>query len=577
MPFAPLAAFSRAARAACAALALVAATPTLAQGLVDNVDGVALDAQGRVVRFTGIVVAPDGKVERLLQRGDRRPQRPTWRSDMRGRTLIPGMIDAHGHVMNLGVRRLALDLSDTTTLSGALTRIAEYARTHPDRRWITGGGWNQEVWQLGRFPTAAELDAATGDRPVWLVRADGHAGWANSAALRLAGITAKTPVPAGGRIEKLANGEPSGVLVDAAMALVEARMPQPTPRERNAAFLEAQRALLAFGITAVADMGTSPEDWNTFRRMGDLGLLRVRIMSYADSVDTALAIGGHGPTPWLYGDRLRMGGIKLYTDGALGSRGAWLKSPYADAPGQTGLPLLADDRLMNLMSRGAMDGFQFAIHAIGDRANREVLGAIAELAQTYDGDRRWRIEHAQIVDPADLPLFKGYGVIASMQPVHQTSDRTMAEARLGEARLGGAYAWRTLLAQGTRLAFGSDFPVESPNPFDGWAAAFTRTDANGQPFGGWRPQEALSREQAWKAFTTDAAFAGFAETRFGTLAPGLAADFIIVDRDPLLAAPTELRQTRVLETWIAGRPAWRAEDAAKTDANERALTEERGR
>lgn len=548
-------------RSLAAAISLTIGAPALADALVDNVDGMTLDADGDVVRFNGIVIDGAGRVVKLLKRGDKRPDRPDWKADLKGRTVIPGMVDAHGHVMDLGFRALALDLSDTRSLAAAQDVIRRYAAENATRAWLTGGGWNQEMWALGRFPTAAELDAATGDRPAWFIRADGHAGWANSAAMKAAGITVATKAPAGGRIELVA-GKPGGVFVDAAMALIEQAVPKPTPRDRNAAFLKAQTMLLSVGVTASADMGTTLEDWMTYRRMGDLGLLRMRVMSYAAGVDVALLVGGSGPTPWLYDDRLRMGGIKLYTDGALGSRGAWLKAPYADAPGNSGLPLQSDARLLNLISRGAMDGFQIAIHAIGDRANQQALDAIDEVSDTYNGDRRWRIEHAQIVDPADLPRFGRHGTIASMQPVHQTSDRMMAEARLGPARLDGAYAWKAMLGNGARLAFGSDYPVESANPFVGWAVAFTRQDGEGQPFGGWRPEQAVSREQAWRAFTTDAAYAGFAEKRFGHLAPGLRADFIVIDRDPLLASPADLRATGVLETWVGGVQVWRRDQAA---------------
>lgn len=549
---------ARAAAASILVLAAVGAGPAFADALVDNVDGVALDAEGRVVRFTGILLTPDGRIVRLLARGDKRPDRLDWRADMRGRVAIPGMIDAHGHVMGLGLRALTLNLFDTQTLDVAKARIAAYAAANPQRPWILGGGWNQEVWKLGRFPTAADLDAVTGSRPVWLERADGHAGWANSAAMKLAGITARTPSPAGGRIEKGPNGQPTGVFVDAAMALIERHVPPPTPRDRNSAFLKAQEALLSAGITATADMGTSVDDWLVYRRMGDQGQLRIRIMSYAAGIEPALQVAGQAPTPWLYADKLKMGGIKLYGDGALGSRGAWLKQPYADAPTQTGLNFLKDDQLLNLMSRGTMDGFQIAVHAIGDRANAQVLDAIEELAQSYKGDRRWRIEHAQIIDPADLARFGRNGVIASMQPIHEASDWRMAEARLGPARLGGAYAWQSVLRAGGRLAFGSDYPVESPAPFVNWATALTREDAQGQPPGGWRPEEKVSLEVAWAAFTRGAAYAGFAEDRFGTLAPGQRADFIIVDRDPTRVSPAELRQTRVLETWVGGEKMWQA-------------------
>lgn len=541
---------------ALAALALLLPAPLLADALIENVEGVALDANGKVIHFTGLLLTPDGKVSRLLERGDKRPEKLDWRTDMKGKVLAPGMIDAHGHVMELGFRALQLDLSGTRSLAEALERIRAYAAANPERKWIIGGGWNQELWSLGRFPTAAELDAVVGDRPVWLSRVDGHAAWANSAAIKAAGVTAKTPTPAGGRIEKTAAGAPAGVFVDKAQALIDKVVPAPTPRERNAAFLKAQEILLGFGITATTDMGSSVEDWLTYRRMGDLNLLRLRIMSYAAGVDAALAVAGQGPTPWLYADKLRMEGIKLYADGALGSRGAWLKAPYSDAPGQSGLGFLSDDQLSNQMSRGAMDNFQIAVHAIGDRANQQVLDAIDELAETYKGDRRWRVEHAQIVAPEDLPRFGRHGIVASMQPVHQTSDMHMAEARLGPARLAGAYAWKSMLTNGAKLVFGSDYPVESPNPWVGWAAAFTRTDASGQPFGGWRPEEAVTREQAWRAFTMDAAYAGFAEDRFGRLAPGMRADFVILDRDPSLASPTELRQTQVLETWVGGEKVW---------------------
>ena len=239
------------------------------------------------------------------------------------------------------------------------------------------------------------------------------------------------------------------------------------------------------------------------------------------------------------------------------------KQPYADAPTQSGSGFMTEDQLQNRMSRAAMDGYQVAVHAIGDRANAQVLDAIEQMSATYKGDRRWRVEHAQIVDPADLPRFGQHGTIASMQPTHQTGDRTMAEARLGPARLAGAYAWNSMLKNGGKLAFGSDFPVERPDPWAGWAAAFTRQDAQGQPFGGWWPEERVTREQAWWGYTGGAAYAGFADNVFGRLAPGQRADFIIVDRDPLLASPTDLRATKVQETWVSGQKVWDARDQPK--------------
>ncbi len=541
--------FAAAAFAAVSAIALAA--PALADTLVDNVDGVTIDAEGKVKRFNGLVFDQDGKVTAVLERGDKRPQ-ADYRLDGEGRVMLPGMIDGHVHVMDMGFAALTLDLSGTTSLDEALATIKTFAEANPGRPWIIGRGWNQEKWGLGRFPTAAELDAVVSDRPVWLERADNHANWGNTLAINAAGITAKTPDPDGGKIIRDAKGNPAGVFVDKAVQLVAKVVPPPRPEDRDLAFAKAQEVMLAKGVTAVADMGTKPADWATFRRAGDEGRLLVRIMSYADSVETLELMAGPEPTAWLYDDRLRMGGIKLFLDGALGSRGASLKEPYADEHGTRGLPLLSPSQLRNLMSRAAMDNFQTAVHAIGDAANAEVLAAIEELSTSYKGDRRWRIEHTQIVDPADIARLGQHGVIASMQPLHQTSDRLMAEARLGPDRLTGAYPWRSVLKVGGRLAFGSDAPVEPADPWAGMAAAISRTDAKGEPFGGWFPEETVSREIALAGFTADAAYAGFAEGRFGRLLPGERADFLLVDRDPLFASPEGLRETKILQVWIGG-------------------------
>jgi predicted amidohydrolase YtcJ len=531
-----------------ACLLALLASPALADGLIDNISGVTLDENGRVQRFSGLLVTPDGHVSRLLETGQKRPDKLDWRYDGQGQVLMPGLIDAHGHVMETGLAGLSLDLSGTTSLQQAQDRIRAFAAAHPERKWIQGGGWNQERWGLGRFPTAAELDLADG-RPVWLSRADGHAGWANTAALKAAGITPATKAPPGGRIE-------GGVFVDSAQALINKVVPPLTSKDRDLGLIKAQDILLAYGVTAIADMGTSVEDWLAFRRAGDEGRLRVRIVSYSLSVEPMQYITSGQPTPWLYGDRLRMSGVKLYADGALGSRGACLKAPYADKPGESGACFLDDAKLRNLMVRASMDGMQVAIHAIGDRANAQALSAIEELAPTYPG-ARWRIEHAQIVDPVDLPRFGRNGIIASMQPVHQTSDRTMAEARLGPARLAGAYAWASMLKNGAVLAFGSDTPVERPDPWAGMAAATTREDEKGEPFGGWQPQERVTRQQALAGYTTSAAYAMHAEKKLGSLTPGADADFILVNVDPLQSTPAELRAAKVSETWIGGVRVWK--------------------
>ena len=548
---------------------LLLTTPAQADTLIDNVNGITLDQSGKVQRFSGLLIGNDGKVVRILtgkeppptprKKRDRSPHppQPDFRLDGKGRTVMPGFIDGHGHVMGLGLQALRLDLSQARSLTEAQTMIRDYAAANPGQKWIIGRGWNQEIWKLDRFPNADELDAAVADRPVWLKRVDGHAGWANSAAMKLAGISPTTKSPPGGAID-VARGVPTGIFVDAAMELIQRTVPKPFSKDRDLAFVKAQEQLLSFGITSIADMGTTTEDWNSFRRAGDRGALRIRIFSYAAGLEPMLEVAGGEPTPWLYDSKLRMAGIKLFTDGALGSRGAWLKAPYADKADNRGLSLISDTALRNQMSRAAMDGFQLAVHAIGDAGNAQVLDAFDELALTFTGDRRWRVEHAQILSPNDILRFARNGIIASMQPVHQTSDRTMAEARLGPARLSGAYAWKSILNAGGKLAFGSDLPVESPNVFAGLAAAITREDATSEPFGGWQPQEKVTREEALAGFTTWAAYASFAEGKVGRLAPGLYADFIFLDRDPLLATPAELRATKVTETWIGGQKVFTA-------------------
>jgi predicted amidohydrolase YtcJ len=297
------------------------------------------------------------------------------------------------------------------------------------------------------------------------------------------------------------------------------------------------------------------------RRAGAAGRLNVRFIVYADQLGSLKSVPR--PTAWLYGDRLRMVGLKFYADGALGSRGAWLKQRYADKPDTRGLQFHPDAELLSLADTAASHGFQVAIHAIGDAANAQVISIYEQLSRKHGRDRRWRIEHFQIVDPADIPRLPPAGIIASMQPTHQTSDRLMAEARLGPNRLAGAYAGQTVLKSGASLAFGTDFPVESPNPFPGLSAAISRQDVNGQPPGGWMPSERLTFEQALDAYTRGAAYAGFAEDKIGSLAPGKWADFVFVDRDPTSVNAQSLARTKVLETWVGGKKVWsRAPSAA---------------
>ena len=536
--------------------ATLLSSPALADTLFDYVNGVQADATGQIEHFNAILVGDDGKVIKLIHPGEPRPKAAVTINEQE-RTMLPGFIDAHGHVIELGEHALQLDLVGTSSLADLQQRLRAYAATHPNSKWILGAGWNQELWPDKRFPTAADLEAVVSDRPVVLNRVDGHALVANSAAMRAAGVTAQTPSPAGGRIE-------NGLFVDNAKELINKAVPAPSAAELDEAFSKAQDILLGFGVTGVGSMSTALGDWDAMKRAGDAGQLSVRFMVYADELNLLKEVPQ--PTPWLYGDRLRMVGIKFYADGALGSRGAWLKQPYADMPNSHGLQFHSDAELRSLYDTAASHGFQIATHAIGDAANAQVISGYEWLNTKYGTNRRWRIEHAQIVDCADLPRIGAAHIIASMQPTHQTSDRLMAEKRLDPVRLKCSYAWQSMLKTGAKLAFGTDFPVESPNPFPGLSAAISRQDVNGQPPGGWYPEERVTLGEALHAYTRGAAYAGFAEDRLGSLDPGKWADFVIVDRDPTQVNPQELARTQVLETWIAGKKVWeRAPSASRTE------------
>jgi predicted amidohydrolase YtcJ len=526
--------------------AALLSTPAWPNTLIVNANGIQASPSAQIEHFTGLLIGNDGKIVRILHAGDARPKAANV-IDAHGQTLLPGLIDAHGHVTDLGFSALHLNLVGTSSLGDLKARLRDYAAAHRDTPWIIGFGWNQELWPEKRFPTAADLDAAVPDRPVVLERVDGHAVVANSAAMDAAGVTAATGAPAGGRIE-------NGLFVDAARRLIDKAIPAPTTADLDRALAKAQEILLGFGVTGVGSMSTSVADWETFRRAGESARLNVRLMAYLLGTESMKAVPH--PTDWMYGDRLRAVGIKFFADGALGSRGARLKQPYADKPDTRGLQFHSDAEILKLTDQAAAAGFQIATHAIGDAANAQIISTYEQLHRKYPGDRRWRIEHFQIVDPADIPRLAPAGIIASMQPTHQTSDRLMAEARLGPNRLAGAYAWQTVLKSGAKLAFGTDFPVESPNPFPGLSAAISRQDIDGQPPGGWIPSERLTLGQALRAYTRGSAYAGFAEQKIGALEPGKWADFILIDRDPTKIDAQGLARTQVLETWVGGKKAW---------------------
>ncbi|MEO5829572.1 MAG: amidohydrolase [Rhodanobacter sp.] len=546
-------------------LALLALVPVAqaADLLVSNVNGYTLDSSGKLQHFQALLV-DQGKVVATGTTADLAKRAGDARViDGHGRTLLPGLIDAHGHVLELGYALNSVDLSSTKSLAEALAFVKAYAAAHPQAKWIRGGGWNQEIWKLGRFPTAKELDVVVSDRPVWLSRIDGHAAWANTAAIKLAGVTKATKDPSGGRIERDAEGNPSGVFVDGAGDLINAVAPPLTTQDRVAALDTALAAMASVGLTGVSDAGIDLENYQLYRQYAEAHQLTARIYAMIrDTGDSFDAISRDGPLIGYGNDFLTVRSVKLFADGALGSRGAAMLKPYSDDPHNSGLLFMPPAVMTAKIEKAFGKGYQVGIHAIGDRANREVLDSYAAAYKTHPEAiaLRNRVEHAQIVSLQDIPRFVTLQLIASMQPTHATSDMNMAEHRVGHERIKGAYAWHRFLKQGTVIAAGSDFPVESPNPFYGLYSAVTREDHQGQPKGGWHPQQDLTLTEALRAFTLDAAYAEHAEKTLGTLEPGKWADFILVDHDVMKDASSKLWNTRVLQTWVGGKQVYAARD-----------------
>ncbi len=474
-------------------------------------------------------------------------------------TIVPGLIDAHGHVLGQGQASMTARLNGARSIAEVIQRLQAFAKDLPADAWLIGRGWDQNLWPDKVFPTAADLDAAFPERPVWLERVDGHAGWANSTALARATRDLNGDwQPDGGEILRR-DGKPTGVLIDTAMLLIDQAVPRPTPALIRSAILRAQDMLLAAGLTGVHDAGVSADVLAVYRTLADEGKLKLRIAAMADGDAKALAdLCANGLYTHASG-RLKMRAVKLYMDGALGSRGAALAADYDDAPGQRGLLVTPADQLEATAARARDCGVQVATHAIGDRGNRLVLDIYARvLGDRFKDDHRWRIEHAQIVALSDIPRFRLLGVIASMQPTHATSDMRWAVARVGLKRIVGGYAWRRFRDAGVALALGSDFPVEDVRPLLGLYAATTRMDLDGNPAGGWYPNETLTPYEALRGFTADAARAAFDEDRIGTLAAGYRADLTVLDGDPLGVAPSALPGIAVRATWIEGEPAWTA-------------------
>jgi len=478
--------------------------------------------------------------------------------DLRGKTVVPGLIDAHGHVSSLGFALDRLRLEGTTSAAEVAGMVRDKAASAEPGRWILGRGWDQNDWEIEKFPTHAPLDEAAPRHPVALTRVDGHALWVNAKALELAGVTATTPDPPGGRIVRDASGEATGVLIDAAKDLITAAIPPPDRRQTREALERSMRSCLRAGLTGVHDAGVSAMELEIYREMLVDGGFPFRVYAMLTHDDALLdAAFARGPETGLGDGRLTVRAVKFYADGALGSRGAALLEPYTDDPGNTGLMQIDPKELTAAIRRASQHGFQSCVHAIGDNGNKVTLDAMRDaMDEEQRGRLRPRIEHAQILAVADIPRFASLGVLASMQPTHATSDMPWAVDRLGRPRLEGAYAWRSLREAGARLACGSDFPVESERPLLGFYAAVTRQDAAGGPEGGWMPRQRMTREEALRCFTLDAAWAGFDEDLRGSITVGKLADLTVLSDDIMTVPVARIPGTGVVMTIVGGRVAF---------------------
>lgn len=500
------------------------------------------------------------------------------RVDLEGKTVLPGFIDAHAHFMSLGISRMTVDLLGCRSESEAAERVKQRATKTGAGQWIRGRGWDQNDWPVTRFPSHVSLDNVSPNNPVILVRVDGHAAWVNKKALEIAGITRATPDPPGGRIVRDTQGNPTGVFVDAAMELVSKHLPGLSDQEATEAIQLALHECLQYGITTVHDMGVDAREIALYKGLIERGEFPFRI--YA-------AIGGvgdlwteslvKGPLIGFGQNRLTVRALKLYIDGALGSRGAALIEPYSDEPDNRGLTMSSEEAIRTATVEALKHGFQVCTHAIGDRGNNIVLNMYeAALREVPIADHRLRVEHAQVLYPEDIPKFKKSGIVPSMQPTHCTSDMYWAEARLGPKRILGAYAWRSLLKTGVVIPGGSDFPVEHPNPIFGIYAAVTRKNKEGRPLtvedglkyfqfskegltdssaflNGWHADQKMTRVEALKSFTTWGAWAGFEEHLKGSIQKGFLADFILLSADIASVSDKSILDIKVLKTYVGGK------------------------
>ncbi len=486
--------------------------------------------------------------------------------DLHGATVVPGIVDAHAHLLGLGNKLQRVDLVGSKSYDEVVSRVKTWAKDVKPGVWIQGRGWDQNLWPTRQFPTHEALSRAFPNNPVLLTRIDGHAVLANAKAMELAHVTTATADPAGGRIVKLTSGAPSGVFVDRANGLIERAIPAATRADNRKAILAAIADANSQGLTGIHDAGEGAETIGIFEELAKAGNYNLRnyvMLSDPGEPGSPAALGNpyiqRGPQSALYDGHLWIRAIKLYADGALGSRGAALLAPYSDEPSNSGLLLSKPEHIEAWAETALRSGFQVNVHAIGDRGNRIVLDAFeSALKKVPKADHRFRIEHAQVLSPEDIPRFATLGVIPSMQATHQTSDMRWAPDRVGPQRIRGAYAWRSLLNTGVVIPNGTDFPVEEVNPLLTFHAAVTRQDPSNLPAGGWYPEQKMTREEALQSMTIWPAYAGFQESILGSLTPGKYADFVILDRDIMQVPDSEILGTRVISTWIGGKRVYEA-------------------
>ena len=521
--------------------------------LVYNVTGYTMD-HGKRVGFSALEYDV-GKVTHLYQNAkDMGASKTDRRIDGKDATLLPGLIDAHGHIYDLGEVLSVIDLFGSASEADAVQRTRDFLRKTPNDKWIYGRGWNQVLWPGKVFPGRESLDAVSASTPIVMERIDGHAVWVNSAALKQAGINDDTPDPKGGQIVRDDQGVATGILVDNAADLVFDIRPPVTDQQVVSYELKAMQNLASLGMTSAHDAGAMAQEMRGYQSLQSTKSMPIRIYAMLWTLDPGNDVYlNQGPIidPE---HMLDIRSVKVQIDGALGSRGAALASDYSDSPGHRGLLQLNDEQFEHEVSRSMKAGYQVNSHAIGDLANTKVLDYYERLIAKYNsGGQRHRVEHAQILNVADIPRFKSAGIIASIQPTHATSDKNMAGDRLGHDRLAGAYVWKSLRDSGATMAGGSDFPIEPPNPFYGLHAAVTRQSRDNQPLDGWMPEQKLSREKSLSLFTEDAAYAAHQENYVGRLLPGYYADFILVEDDYFTIPEQDIWKNKVLGTFVAGK------------------------